>query len=118
MYHPTHVSGELLQATDVDGSLFGGKQIASSDAKIAGRANHAASEAKRIVRKYGLGSAIIILVRYRSYERFDVQLRGTRFLTGSIGALETTRSLVQGSALAQSRVLDVVEIFGQRSATL
>lgn len=62
----------MLKPADVDGTFLGRIKIASAHAKVAGRANHAAGETKRIVRQDRLGSAIVILVGDRSDERLDV----------------------------------------------
>lgn len=42
-------------------SFFRTVQIASTDAEVASGANHAASQAKWIIRQYGLRGAVIVL---------------------------------------------------------
>ena len=50
------------------------------------------------------------LVADAGYERFDVQLCGTRLLTRSVCTLETSSGFPQRRSLAQCRVLYVVKV--------
>jgi hypothetical protein len=51
-------------------------------------------------------------------ELLDIKLGWAALLAWSIGALETTSSLTESTALAQGGVLDIVEILGQGAAIL
>lgn len=111
-----HLGGELLQAANVDGTRLGGLQIATAHTEIAGGTDHAAGQSQWIVREDCLGGTIEILVGNARDEALDVQLRGTGLLARRIGAFQAASGLLECSALRQCRVLDVLEVVGQRAA--
>lgn len=76
----------MLKSANVNRSFLGRIKITSAYAKVTGWTNHAAGEAERIVRQDRLGRTIIIPVRDRGDEGFDIQLRGTGFLARCIDA--------------------------------
>lgn len=58
------------------------------------------------------------LVGNTGNELLDVQLGRTGLLAGRVGTLEAAGGLLQGTALAQGRVLDVIEVVLQRAVSL
>ena len=72
--------------------------------------HHSTREPERVVTENSLGRSIVVLCRDGSDESLDVQLSGAGLLAGGVRALETPGRLPQRRALAQRRVLDVVEI--------
>ena len=60
-----------------------------------------------------LGSSVVVFGGDASDEALDVQLGGARLLAGGVGALQASGCLPQGAALAQRRMLDVLEVVPQ-----
>ena len=77
MRHPhlaEDVYGELLEAADVDGPLFGGGQIAAADAEVTGRAHHPTGEPERVVAQDRFGRAVVILTTMLEYYRMGIEI--------------------------------------------
>ncbi len=103
----------MLEPADVDGALLAGRQVAPAHAQVRRGTHHAAGEAQRVVGQDGLGRAVVVLGGDAADEALDVELRGARLLARGVRALQTSGRLAQRAALAQSRVLDVVEVLVQ-----
>ncbi len=104
------LDGKVLEAADVDRALLAGLEVASTDAEVRGRADHAASEAEGVVREDGSCSTIVVLGRDTPDERLDVELGGAGLLAGGVGAFEAPGGLPQCTPLAQCRVFNVIEV--------
>lgn len=76
----------MLKTADINRPFLGRVKIASAHAKVAGRANHAASKTEWIVRENRFGRTIVILVGDGGDERLDVQLRRAGLLARRVDA--------------------------------
>ena len=71
---------------------------------------HAAGEPDGVVGQDGLGGAVVVLGGDGADEALDVELGRAGLLAGGVGAFQTAVGLLEGRALAQGRVLDVVKV--------
>ena len=77
---------------------------------------HSTSEAQRVVREDGFGSAIVVLGSDAADERLDVELRGAGFLAGGVRTFQAAVRFPECGTLAQRRVLDVLKVLVQVGA--
>ena len=69
-----YIAGELLQATDFDGSFFSTVQVTSSGTKIRYRADHTTGKSEWIIRKDLLRCAVIVLKKFTFFNWLKIAL--------------------------------------------